>query len=147
MKNRKMNWAVILIGLTMLMLIPSILQFFSADLYIGIYTKALADLTFPQVVDLNGGLAKVLEISFQGMGLGVLGIHMFVWPILLIPYRKGEKWAWYTLGISLPLLWIGNFYLESQGNSGSFLILYSFIPITLIVISLVLSYRTVFRKE
>jgi cell division protein FtsW (lipid II flippase) len=43
-------------------------------------------------------------------GLTWVGFNVFALILTLIPYRRGERWAWYTLWM-LPLLWLSLFAL------------------------------------
>jgi hypothetical protein len=44
------------------------------------------------------------------LGITSLGFNIFALVLTLIPYRRGERWAWYTLWL-LPLLWLSLFAL------------------------------------
>ena len=42
------------------------------------------------------------------LGTAWVGFNIFALVMILIPYRRGERWAWYTLWM-LPLLWLSQF--------------------------------------
>lgn len=41
-------------------------------------------------------------------GITWVGFSIFALVLTLVPYRRYERWAWYTLWI-LPLLWFSQF--------------------------------------
>jgi hypothetical protein len=41
-------------------------------------------------------------------GVTWVGFELFALVVILIPFRRGERWAWYTLWM-LPLLWVSQF--------------------------------------
>ncbi len=45
-----------------------------------------------------------------GWGVTWVGFNIFALVLALIPFRRGERWAWYTLWM-LPLLWLLQFAL------------------------------------
>ena len=47
------------------------------------------------------------------LGTALVGFNIFALVMILIPYRKGERWAWYTLWM-LPLLWLSHFALGTD---------------------------------
>ena len=55
------------------------------------------------------------ELRFQQFLYGVMGAVMAAWMLALafiihIPFRQGEKWAWYAIDASLVLWFIGDSY-------------------------------------
>lgn len=57
------------------------------------------------------------EINFQQFLYGVMGSLMAAWMLVLalivhIPFRRGEKWAWYAVDASLVLWFIGDSYVS-----------------------------------
>jgi hypothetical protein len=45
-----------------------------------------------------------------GWGVTWVGFNVFALVLTLIPFRRGERWSWYTLW-ALPLLWLSLFAL------------------------------------
>ena len=41
-------------------------------------------------------------------GVTWVGFELFALVLTLIPFRRGERWAWYTLWM-LPLMWVSQF--------------------------------------
>ena len=44
-------------------------------------------------------------------GMSWVGFEILTLIIILIPFRRGERWAWWTLWL-MPALWIGLFILS-----------------------------------
>jgi hypothetical protein len=47
------------------------------------------------------------------LGITSVGLYVFALVMTLVPYRKNERWAWYTLWM-LPLLWLTQFVLAQD---------------------------------
>ena len=53
----------------------------------------------------------ILAYSLMGaLGITWAGFNAFALVLALIPFRRGERWAWYALWM-LPLLWLSLFAL------------------------------------
>jgi uncharacterized membrane protein YozB (DUF420 family) len=53
----------------------------------------------------------VMAYSLMGAwGVTWVGFNIIALVLTLIPFRRGERWAWYTLWL-LPLLWLSLFAL------------------------------------
>ena len=54
----------------------------------------------------------VSAYSIMGtLGVTWVGFNIFALVMILIPFRRGERWAWYTLWM-LPLMWLSQFVLS-----------------------------------
>ena len=65
---------------------------------------------------------ETLEGQFSGFYL--FGAGMFFTPIVLVPFRKGEKWAWYTALITGGIALIGQtvlLYIASSAMDAIYL--------------------------
>ena len=72
-------------------------------------------------------------------GISWVGFEVLALAIILIPFRRGERWAWWTLWL-LPALWLCLFFLDTS--------LIGLLALTLIsVTGLLLSLRRFFPKE
>ena len=65
---------------------------------------------------LNAGLYEVILLAFQALGLTIFAYLVLSLSVILIPYRKAEKWAWFTLGGFWLFLWGGNMILGLIAN-------------------------------
>ncbi len=144
--SKQMKWSVALMLVTMVMFLPSIMNFFTPGLFVDIYLQNDAGMTIAALAKTQEGVASIILLGFQGMGFTIIGYHMFAWPMILIPFKKAEKWAWITVGVTQLWLWIVNFVLEMKHSGSSFIVAYSVFAILAILLSLIISYRTVFSK-
>ena len=76
----------------------------------------------------------------QVYGLHTLGIGLFVCVIALIPYRKAEKWAWYTILVVGGILMLGMLVLWTPHAP------ISVIFVILWIVGLVLPYKQIMGK-
>jgi hypothetical protein len=77
----------------------------------------------------------------QVYGLHTLGIGLFVCVIALIPYRKAEKWAWYTILVVGGILMLGMLVLWTPHAP------ISVIFVILWIVGLVLPYKQIMGKS
>lgn len=78
----------------------------SASAIVGIFVAVST--TFPPI---SWFWNPIFESTYSIMGAwGVtwVGFNTFALIMTLMPYRRGERWAWYTLWM-LPLLWLSQF--------------------------------------
>jgi hypothetical protein len=72
------------------------------------------------------------------LGITWVGFNVLTLVIILVPYRRDERWAWYTLWL-LPLLWLSLFVLAPD-------LPYYLVLAILTTVGLVLPYRRFFSK-
>ena len=58
--------------------------------------EGLLGVTVSQIRAFNPNVMDQITILYQFMGLYMFGTTSSAAIIALLPYRKGEKWAWYT---------------------------------------------------
>jgi hypothetical protein len=58
--------------------------------------EALLGVTVTQIRAFNPNVLNQITLLFQFTGLYMFGTTSMAAIIALLPYRKGEKWAWYT---------------------------------------------------
>ncbi len=56
--------------------------------------------------------ARILWLT-RAWGITWVGFNILALAVIVGPYRRGERWAWYTLWL-LPLLLVGYFVLAPQ---------------------------------
>lgn len=78
------------------------------------------------------------ETAFVVRSWGVTwaGFDVLALAVILGPYRRGERWAWYALWL-LPLLWFSYFVLAPD-------VLYNLLFALLTALGLILPYRMFF---
>jgi hypothetical protein len=83
----------------------------------------------------------VITMTYSLMGaLGVtwVGFNLFALIMTLIPYRRDERWAWFTLWM-LPLLWLFQFALSPDLS-------YYLVLAIISTVGLILPYRRFFSR-
>jgi uncharacterized membrane protein YozB (DUF420 family) len=83
----------------------------------------------------------VITMTYSLMGaLGVtwVGFNLFALILTLIPFRRGERWAWFTLWM-LPLLWLSQFVLAPDLS-------YYLVLAIISTVGLILPYRRFFSR-
>ena len=75
-------------------LLPSLTNLFQPTLYID---EEFLGVTVSQIRDFSPGLMVVIQNLIQIVGLYLLITALSICFISLLPYRKGEKWAWYAM--------------------------------------------------
>jgi len=68
---------------------------------------------------ITGLLDFFIKITWEGQfsGFYLFSCGLFFTPIVLIPFRKGEKWAWYTTLIAGGVALIGQLVLVYLAGS------------------------------
>ena len=76
---------------------------------------------------------RVLWI-IRAWGVTLVGFNIFVLALSVGPYRRGERWAWYTLWL-VPLLFIGYFFIAPEA------VYFYLVLAALTALGLILPYR------
>ena len=75
-------------------LLPSLTNLFQPTLYID---EEFLGVTVSQIRDFSPELMVVIQNLIQIVGLYLLIAALSICFISILPYRKGEKWAWYAI--------------------------------------------------
>lgn len=78
-------------------------------------------------------------VAIRAWGITWVGFSVFTLVILLGPYRRSERWAWYTLWL-LPLLWLSHFVLAPD-------LPHNLILAVISALGLILPYRKFFSSS
>jgi len=94
----------------------------------------------PGISNYIGGIARQLGNFMLGMGVLIMGIAF-------VPFRRGEKWAWYAFWIIPVVLMIqlANSFLSTPG--GGYLWQLDFVFVLAILVGLFMPYRRFFPKR
>ncbi len=87
-------------------LLPSLTNLFQPTLYID---EEFLGVTVSQIRGFSPKLMVVIQNLIQIVGLYLLIAGLSICFISILPYRKGEKWAWYAM-----LVLGGTFMVGSQ---------------------------------
>ena len=81
----------------------------------------------------------IMAYSLMGaLGVTWVGFNLFALILTLIPFRRGERWAWFTLWM-LPLLWLSQFVLAPDLS-------YYLVLAIISAVGLILPYRRFFPR-
>ena len=75
-------------------LLPSLTNLFQPTLYID---EEFLGVTVSQIRDFSPNLMVIIRNLIQIVGLYLLIAALSICFISLLPYRQGEKWAWYAM--------------------------------------------------
>jgi hypothetical protein len=91
-------------------------------------------------------LATKATVDGQLSGFYLFGCGLFFTPIALFPFRRGEKWAWYTALISGGIALIGQMVLAYFAGSAlpSFALPASIMLVALWIVGITLSSIDIF---
>jgi hypothetical protein len=81
--------------------------------------EELIGVTASEISAFNQNLLDSMKLESQFEGLYMLSTALIFCVISLIPYRKGEKWAWYTLLVIGGLAVFGQIILIYIGVVGA----------------------------
>jgi hypothetical protein len=88
--------------------------------------------------------AAAMTYLFHGFGLAALGLGVFTIAVSYVPYRKGEKWAWYIIWYLPIILFLATIANYADGGQSW--------PLDLVLLivalaGLLLPYRKFFPKK
>ena len=78
----------------------------SASAVLGIVAAVVT--TFPPLYVFSSPLYEDAYPIMGALGTALVGLNILALVMSLIPFRRGERWAWFTLWI-LPLGWVSQF--------------------------------------
>jgi uncharacterized membrane protein YozB (DUF420 family) len=107
----------------------------SASAVLGIVAAVVT--TFPPLYVFSSSLYEDAYPIMGALGTVLVGFNILALVMSLIPYRRGERWAWFTLWM-LPLGWVSQFVFLPDA---SYLLL-----AFLTTVGLVLPYRRFFSR-
>jgi hypothetical protein len=78
----------------------------SASALLGIVAAVVT--TFPPLYVFSSPAFEGVYPIMGALGTALVVLNVLALVMSLIPYRRGERWAWFTLWM-LPLLWVSQF--------------------------------------
>lgn len=127
------------------MLIGLVIAFLPNSIVFDSYNAKLASLFFDGEIPTEA--EKMKSFLFGPIGGTVSGYFVLQFFIVLYPFKRGEKWAWYAI-ISALLCW---FFIDSAISiaHGAYFNVYMVNLMTLVLngIPLILTYRYFHRKD
>ena len=107
--SRKLNIAsTLLFANGILPVVSALLMMFSGS---SEFTyEELVGVSTIQIRDLSPKLMDAIELAVQLRGVYLLIFALFWIIISLIPFRKGEKWAWYAM-LGIGSIWLSGYLI------------------------------------
>ena len=142
--NEKYGWVVFL-GLGLLWLVVGLTQLFNPEEYLDNEVQHITGMSLSELEASFPEATEMVRFLFGSVGVLKTSWSLLVLSITLWPYRKGEKWAWYTLWL-VPAVLVGQglWYSVFLGDFSEML---AYIPIvTVTLVALLLPYRKFFPK-
>ena len=106
----------------------------SASALLGIFAAVLT--AIPPMYVFSSPFFENMYPIMGALGVASVGFNIFALVVVLIPYRRYERWAWYTLWL-LPLMWLSQFVLAPD-------LYYYLVLAVLSSVGLVVPYRRIF---
>ena len=142
--NEKYGW-VVMLALGLVWLVVGLSQVFTPDVMLVDDIQHFAGISLNELEALSPEATQMVRFLVGAVGMLKISWSFLVIAITLTGYRKGEKWAWYTLWL-VPALLVGSGIFNSVflGDINEML---PWIPImTLTLLGLFLPYRKFFPK-
>jgi hypothetical protein len=112
--------------------------------------EALLGVTASEISGFNQNLLDAMKLESQFEGLYMLSTALIFSIVSLVPYRKGEKWAWYTALGAGGLTLLGQLVLIYIGVAGviapSYLLPLAIIMVILWIAGLALPAKEILSK-
>src|SRR5215211_4468618 len=78
----------------------------SVSAVLGIFAAVVT--TFPPLYVFSSSLYEGVYPMLGALGTALVGFNILALVMSLIPFRRGERWSWFTLWM-LPLEWVSQF--------------------------------------
>jgi len=145
MKVYEKNAWVILLALGLLWLVVGIVAVFQPEGIFETDAQSVTNMPWSELKASSPDAANFVIFVYGQMGLLKISWSFFVLVITLTGYRRGEKWAWYTMW-SVPAMLVSD-ALFSAIFIGDVSQTLDFIPIvTITLLGLLLPYRKFFPR-
>jgi hypothetical protein len=140
----KYGWLVYL-ALGLLWLVVGLTQVFNPDGLLENEAQHVTDMSLSELEASSPEATELVRFLIGAVGMLKTSWSFLVLAITLTGYRRGEKWAWYTLWL-VPALLVGQGLFNSV-FLGDFKEMLQWIPITTVsLLGLLLPYRKFFPR-
>ena len=141
----KYGW-VIYLALGLLWLVVGLNQVFLPDALMGNEVQRVTGMSLSELQVSNPVAIELVRFLFGAIGNLKISWSLLVLVITLTDYRKGERWAWYTLWLC-PAILVGQGLFDSV-FLGDFNEMLQWIPIMSIsLLGLLIPYRKFFPRK
>lgn len=141
----RISWRVVLIQ-ACIGLIISIITMINPKLLVEDDFKVFIGLEWNTFVESNQQVANYLLLIFRELSVIGFLLYCFSIAIIIMAYRKGEKWAWYTLFAGSTVGYIFLIILDSFIGNIQFVIIFVILLLTAWV-GLLIGMEDTFRKS
>ena len=83
----------------------------SASALLGIVAAVVT--TFPPLYVFSSSLYEGVYPMMGALGTALVGFNVLALIVAVVPYRRYERWAWFTLWL-LPIEWVSQFVFLPQ---------------------------------
>ncbi len=143
--HEKYGW-VIYLALGLLWLVVGLNQVFLPDTLMGDEVQRVTSMSLSELETLNPVAIELVRFLFGAIGNLKISWSLLVLAVTLTGYRKGERWAWYTLWLC-PAILVGQGLFDSV-FLGDFNEMLQWIPIMSIsLLGLLIPYRKFFPRK
>jgi len=140
----KYAW-IIFLALGLLWVVVGFVQAFFPDGLAENDAQLITGMSWDRLKALSPDASDLVSWLYGAMGMLKMSWSFFVLAITLTGYRKGEKWAWYTLWL-VPILLVSSAIFNASFVGDVYQML-EWIPITTVtLLGLLLPYRKFFPK-
>jgi len=136
---------VILFALSLLWMAVGFAQAFFPDGLAESDAQLVTDMSWSELKTLSPETSNLVRFMYGNMGLLKISWSFFVIAITLTGFRRGEKWAWYTLCL-LPILLVSTGLFRSWFLGDASEMIQSIPIVTLSLLGLFLPYRIFFPR-
>ena len=142
--REKYGWVVYLI-LGLLWLVVGLTQVFNPEELADDDAQHITSMSLGELEASSPEATELIRFLYGAVGMLKTSWSLLVLAITLTGYRRGEKWAWYTLWL-VPALLVGQGLFNSVFH-GDFNEMLPWIPITTVsLVGLLLPYRKFFPR-
>ena len=143
-KWEEYGW-VVMLALGLLWLVVGLSQLFNPADTLEDNAQHIAGMSLSELEASSPETTQLYRFTYGGLGMLKISWSLLIIAIILTGYRRGEKWAWYTLWL-VPALLVGGALFNAVyfGDVSHSL---QFVPITsLSLLGLLLPYRKFFPR-
>jgi hypothetical protein len=137
---------VIFLALGILWLVVGLMQAFHPDELLETDAQRVTDMSWSELRASNPEAAELVSYHYWEMGLLKISWSFFVLAIALTGYRRGEKWAWYTMWL-VPICLASYAIFYAYWFGGGSVSMESVPIISISLLGLLLPYRRFFPRE
>ena len=147
--SRSLLVAIVLLGIIgMWFGLESLMMIFTPESYLEMWipmmNEGLRPMTVSEISALGQNLLEFMTFTTQMLGLVGLFATLLFFVVIMTPYRKGEKWAWYAILVIGGIYFFGGLILTYIGMTSHALV--SILMIILWLVGVALPAKVILSK-